>query len=198
MIRTIIFDAGGTLFKGSFTKFVNKVYKFLGIDKKFNPKDEVTFDLDFNRGLISVDDCFRKLFNVHISGSQMDEIKKYWSTTWVLTDEMRDLLVGLKKNYKLVLLSNSDKYNSAKYYERGWYDYFEVIVLSHEVGILKPDTRIYEMTLEKIGMPAEECLFIDDQKRALEPARKLGMKTILFESVGQLKRELVEMGIKLE
>lgn len=197
MIKAIIFDVGGVYLQGSFTDFVNKSYKILGINDTFQTGRELVFDHDYNRGCISVDECFRKYFSVFISDEQMEKIKEIWSTTWVLTEEMRELVRGLKNHgYRLAILSVSDLFNSQKYRERGWYDDFDPVVLSHEEGLLKPERRLYEITLERLGLPANECLFIDNEVDALPPAQALGMETIHFESIEQLKEEFEKRKIK--
>jgi len=53
-------------------------------------------------------------------------------------------------------------------------------VLSAELGLAKPDPRIYQMTLSQLGSPPERALFIDDMARNIEAARKLGMQTLHF------------------
>ncbi len=70
------------------------------------------------------------------------------------------------------------------------------MILSHELGFIKPEKKIYEIALEKTNSNPEECLFIDDQERVLIPAREMGMKTIRFNSIVQLKEELREIEIK--
>ena len=72
----------------------------------------------------------------------MEEIKNIWTSTWVATDEMLDLVKNLKEHYKLAILSNSDLLNAEKFLNNGWYSCLDHLVLSHEVGILKPDKRI--------------------------------------------------------
>ena len=190
MIKAIIFDVGGTYMAGSFIDFVNRSYRVLGIDKTFTTKDEIIFDENLNRGLVSHDESFRKFFGVPISGQQMEEIKNIWMTTWSPTEEMVELVKRLGEKYVLAVLSNSDSLNSEKYAKKGWYSYFDYLILSHETGLLKPDIEIYQMTLDRLKLPAGECLFIDDQEKVLVPARKLGMDTIHFKSVAQLKEEL--------
>lgn len=197
MIKAIIFDVGGTYLQGSFINFVNKSYKLLGIKGVFSADKEVVFDVDYNRGKIGIEKCFRKYFGVPISEEQMNELKKIWMSTWHLNDDMKDLVQKLGKHYRLAVLSNSDPVNSKSYIERGWYDPFEVVVLSHEEGVLKPDIKIYEKVLESLELPAEECVFIDDQEDALAPARALGMKTILYESTDGLENELKKFGITI-
>jgi len=196
MIKAIIFDVGGTYAAGSITTFVNKSYKILNIDKTFSTNEQVIFDANLNKGLISHENCFKKYFNVPISDEQMAEIKKAWTTNWIPTEEMLELVKNLAKSYRLAILSNSDSLNSEKFEKQGCYKYFDPIILSHELAILKPDIKIYDITLEKLNLNANECLFIDDQEKVLVPARELGMDTILFKSLPQLKEELGLRGIK--
>ena len=53
---------------------------------------------------------------------------------------------------------------------------FETVVDSGFVGCRKPEARIYEMTLERLGLPAEACLFVDDLEPNIEGAREAGMQ----------------------
>lgn len=57
-------------------------------------------------------------------------------------------------------------------------DHFDVVVLSDEVGIRKPDPRIFQLTAERLGVPTTSCLFADDSEENLPPARDLGMGVI--------------------
>lgn len=74
-------------------------------------------------------------------------------------------------------------------------DWFDDIVLSGDVKIIKPDRRIYAVLLERIGRPAAECLFIDDSEANIAVAEELGFETILFKSPEQLKDELTARGL---
>ncbi|RPI28710.1 MAG: HAD family phosphatase [Acidobacteria bacterium] len=74
----------------------------------------------------------------------------------------------------------------------GWFD---DILVSGEVGIVKPDPRVYELMLERVGKPAGNCLFIDDSKPNIEVADQLGFQTIHFTSAAQLKEELSRRGL---
>jgi putative hydrolase of the HAD superfamily len=62
---------------------------------------------------------------------------------------------------------------------------FEVVVDSAFVGVRKPDPAIYELTLERLGIGADECVFVDDLEPNCETARALGMLAVRFESPGQ-------------
>jgi HAD superfamily hydrolase (TIGR01509 family) len=195
MIKAIIFDVGGTYMTGNVVNFINSSYQVLGINKKIINSDGVVFNENYNKGLISYQDCFRNFFGVAISEEQMDLIKEIWLNTWAPTEEMLSLINKLKQNYRLAILSNSDLLNSTKYTSLGWYSSFDPLILSHELHILKPDKKIYEIALGQLNLPGNECLFIDDQERVLVPARDLGMDTILYKSIDQLKAELKTRGI---
>lgn len=75
----------------------------------------------------------------------------------------------------------------------GWYDPFDVLILSHELGVIKPDPMIYEIALQKVGDRAERCIFIDDVEGNLPPASKLGMKTIHHKDFNSTINELEKL-----
>ena len=57
-------------------------------------------------------------------------------------------------------------------------EHFDVLVFSDEVGIRKPDPRIFQLTAERLGVPTSACLFADDTEENLPPARALGMGVV--------------------
>jgi len=61
--------------------------------------------------------------------------------------------------------------------------------------VRKPNPKIYEFALAKTGSSPEETIFIDDKQRMLEPARKMGIKTILFISPRKLKEDLISANL---
>lgn len=195
-IQAVILDAGGVYLQGSFVDFVNKSYRVLEIKKTFSTKEEVVFDEELNKGTVSAEECFCKYFGVSMTDKQMKEILRLWKSTWSLQPEMQGLVRRLQDNYTLAILSNSDLVNSQEYSRKGWYDPFKVLVLSHEQGILKPNKRIYEITMEKLGFPAELCVFVDDQEKNLIPARELGMITILYRNLEQMIEDLRKIGVE--
>jgi putative hydrolase of the HAD superfamily len=71
---------------------------------------------------------------------------------------------------------------------------FETVVDSGFVGVRKPEARIYEMTLERLGLPAEACLFVDDLPHNCDGARAAGMAAVHFrdneQAIGEI-RDLV-------
>jgi 2-haloacid dehalogenase len=76
-----------------------------------------------------------------------------------------------------------------------FFDWFEYLVISGEVKLIKPDPRIFELLLSKIGRPAHECVYIDDSAANVSAAGKLGLGAIHFSSAEQLRKELVGLGV---
>jgi 2-haloacid dehalogenase len=76
-----------------------------------------------------------------------------------------------------------------------FFDLFDDMVISGEVGHVKPEPEIFQILLDKIGSPAEECLFIDDSPANIGQAQKLGFATILFQSPQQLESSLRDFNI---
>jgi 2-haloacid dehalogenase len=74
-----------------------------------------------------------------------------------------------------------------------FFNLLDDIILSGEVGQIKPHPEIYEIALERIGRPATECLFIDDSLANIEQARKMGFIVVHFQSPAQLEQELVAL-----
>lgn len=103
-----------------------------------------------------------------------------------------ELMKRLKKaGYPVYGLSNWSSETFPLVREK--YEFFSLlddIILSGEVGAIKPEPEFFEIALRRIGKPAYECLFIDDAPANVEQARKMGFATVLFESPAQLEKEL--------
>lgn len=72
---------------------------------------------------------------------------------------------------------------------------FESILVSGEEGMKKPDERIFQLLLQRIGHAAERCLFIDDSVKNIEAASKLGFDAVLFENPSLLQNALQSRGL---
>ena len=74
--------------------------------------------------------------------------------------------------------------------ERKFEDVFDAMIISAEVGVMKPDARIYHIALEKLGMHPSESVFLDDFPENIEAAREVGMQVIHFIQPEQALKEL--------
>jgi 2-haloacid dehalogenase len=76
-----------------------------------------------------------------------------------------------------------------------FFDWFDLTVISGEIGMVKPNREIFDFLLEKSGRRAEECVFIDDSPANAEAARALGFDAIHFRTPRQLRDDLKERAI---
>jgi putative hydrolase of the HAD superfamily len=79
----------------------------------------------------------------------------------------------------------------------GFLELFDDVVISAEVGLRKPDRRIYELAARRLGVACADALLIDDKRRNTEAAAACGMRSILFSSAEQLRPELRALGYEL-
>ena len=82
--------------------------------------------------------------------------------------------------------------------ERSSSEFFTELILSGEIGIIKPDPRIYEIAAERVGVEVEECLFFDDSPRNVEGARAVGMSAELYDGIAGCKATLSKAGVAFE
>lgn len=108
-----------------------------------------------------------------------------------------DLVEGLARNYRTVLLSNTNALHFEMLRERyPLLRHFHSRVLSYEVGAMKPSPAIYRKAVEEAGCRAEECFFTDDVAEYVEGARRFGIDAVQFTDAAQLEAELRGRGLR--
>ena len=76
-------------------------------------------------------------------------------------------------------------------------DHFDHLVLSYEVGAVKPQARIFEVALEKAAVPAARTAFFDDVPEYVQAARRHGIQARVFSTADQFLRDLDGLGVRL-
>ncbi|MDQ5816065.1 MAG: HAD family phosphatase [Actinomycetota bacterium] len=98
-----------------------------------------------------------------------------------LEEDMLSAVAAIRRaGFKTALLSNS--WGSSLYPRDRLVDLFDAVVISGEVGMRKPDPRIYALALERIQVAPQRCVFVDDHPGHLAAARDLGLMTLLHRS----------------
>jgi epoxide hydrolase-like predicted phosphatase len=103
-----------------------------------------------------------------------------------LNTELMGYFRGLRPRYRTAMLSNS--FVGAREREQrryGFGDMTDLIVYSHEVGMAKPDPRIYQLTCDRLRVRPEQMIFLDDRAEFVEPALEAGIRAILYEDNAQ-------------
>jgi epoxide hydrolase-like predicted phosphatase len=101
---------------------------------------------------------------------------------------------SLRPRFRIGLLSNAWS-ELRKYIEDEWHiaDVFDDMIISAEVGLAKPDPRIYQLAVDRLGVPAEQTVFIDDVLRNVEGARLAGLASIQFQNPSQVQAEIMRL-----
>jgi len=111
----------------------------------------------------------------------IEAIEKTYLDTIALNDGFIDFITQASQRYKLAILSNDSSRWSRYLREKFTLNpFFDVIHISGDLRMQKPDERIFQRTIEKLGCKAEECIYVDDRVGNLEVASRMGMKAILF------------------
>jgi epoxide hydrolase-like predicted phosphatase len=117
-------------------------------------------------------------------------LEQYWSAddvNWRLLDYIR----SLHPRYKVGLLSNAWDDLRQTMHNRWNIDVlFDELIISAEVGMVKPDPRIFHMTIERLGVKPGEAIFIDDILVNVEAARNAGLIAIQFVDTEQTLADL--------
>jgi putative hydrolase of the HAD superfamily len=108
-----------------------------------------------------------------------------------LDTEMHDYLAGLRPAYRTALLSNSaDGARREEQQRYGFEQLVDFIVYSHEVGLAKPDPRIYQLTEERLGVRGEEIVYVDDVGTHVDAARARGWHAVLHRDTAETIRKV--------
>lgn len=184
-IKNIVFDWGGVLIEVTMNRFVENC-KNHGIDlftDEITSTHKIGFFLEYELGNISTDEMrneMRRRASGELSDSEIDSI---WNSMIedIPAEKLR-LLMSLKENYNLYLLSNTNELHWEGSSDRvfsynglGKNDFFKKIFLSHEMHLAKPDAAIFNKVLEEACLKAEETLFIDDSLVNCQAAESVGI-----------------------
>ncbi len=144
------------------------------------------------RGELAVED-FERLLSAALAreGSLVDAeglVATMFADLAIYEDSMTSLVTRAHAaGIRTELLSNS----WGNDYDRSdWHEMFDAVVISGEVGMRKPEPGIFELALDRIGLPAGECVFIDDMAHNIAAAEQAGLAGIVHRTFDQTAREL--------
>lgn len=175
-MKAIVLDMYGVIVKQTGDDFVPYVHRTFP-DK--TPEEIYEPWLRADVGELSSLDVWRIIgFN-----GDLEKIEKDYLDTIELNDGFIDFIKAVKEKYKLAIISN-DSSRWSKYI-REKFDlnkYFDVISISGDLKIEKPDDRIFRLTIDKLGIDAKSCLYVDDREGNLAAAEKVGMNAVMLNS----------------
>lgn len=202
MIKSILFDSGRVLNMSStghwfippkFFEYVNKE-KFLSIEKeKINNAFSNAQKYLFNEKLIKDRKeelkhftNFYKLFSENLPELEIKNVEElakdivYNTSKYVFYDDVKEVIPRLKNKYKMAVVSDAWPSLENVFIDADMKKYFGTIVISTQIGTLKPDLKMYETAIKNLDVSNSEAIFIDDNINNCMGAEKLGIKSILM------------------
>ncbi|MCF7910769.1 HAD family phosphatase [Candidatus Pacearchaeota archaeon] len=208
-IKAILFDIGGVLF------LPKKPVK-----KSKTPGSGVHYSISKKLG-ISVDQWFDSIENFYsdsVKGkiSENRVLEKLSENNQLPKNKIKKLIISVYKNkfqenkelyeqakklkkqgYKIGILSDQWHLSKKAIVPQRYYNFFNPLIISCDVGTRKPETQIFNLALEKLKLNPKEVLFIDNQKWNIKAAKKLGIQTILFKNNKQTIKKLNKLFKKI-
>jgi putative hydrolase of the HAD superfamily len=154
-------------------------------------------EVSFESGRLSTSEVLGRLRQrFKLQGSD-EELALAAADMFTPNHEACALVPHLQGRYRLVLLSNTNDlhYRHFRRQFASTLDCFDALVVSHEVGLRKPDPGIYHHAQQRAGCLAGECLFIDDLPANVEAARACGWQGVVYRRGEDLRRLLHQAGV---
>lgn len=184
VIKAVIFDCFGVLAG----KGYKRIYQEAGGDLA-KDGDFVTAQLHAsNTGEISNAELNRRVAGR--IGKTPDAWHSHVQSQEEPNQELLDYIKTLKTYYKIGMLSNAYFGTAKRKFSPDQLALFDEVIVSAEVGMIKPEPAIYRYAAEKLGVEPTECAYIDDLPPYVEGAKAVGMQALRYEDVPQVKREL--------
>ena len=121
---------------------------------------------------------------------------QFWSADQVNT-ELVEYIRKLRPKYKVGLLSNAwNDLRQGMQQRFGFDGLFDELVISAEVGLAKPDPRIFRLAVARLGVQPEQAIFVDDVLANVEAARLIGLQAIHYRDNSQLFQELERLNVQ--
>jgi haloacid dehalogenase superfamily, subfamily IA, variant 3 with third motif having DD or ED len=201
-------DMGGVLTQKHRLEKVDEMMSLLGLDCSREAFLETYFRLrnEYDRGAIdgaSYWEAVGRSFGVGLDASTIRSLVLVDLQSWFnMRPSMLDFLGGVQSRIKRLVLLSNIHFDGAEYIRTGpgtsWASRFDLLILSCDHLLIKPDAAIYELALEKAGVQASEALFVDDNIENVEGALQVGMNSFQFlgeqEFLSTLERDYFLVG----
>jgi HAD superfamily hydrolase (TIGR01509 family) len=178
MIRGIIFDCFGVLYQGS----IAHLYELV---PEASRAELMNLSLSSDYGYVTRDDFVAQVCS--LTGKTAREIEMIMQSDHIRNTALVTYVRTLRPQYKLALLSNVGRgVIDQLFNDEELHELFDTVVLSSEVGMIKPDPDIYRLTLQRMtGVAPDECIMIDDIPANTDGAEAVGMHGVVFNTTAQ-------------
>ena len=195
-IRAVFFDWGGVIARTEYQAPRQHLAERLGME--YEDIVKIVFDSPSSDrasvGEISAEEHWAEVTKrLRRPASETETIREEFFAGDVIDREIVDYLRSLRSDYFVGLISNA--WPDMRDYITGQKieDAFEHMVISAEVGVMKPEARIYQIALEQAGVSPNEAVFVDDFHENITGCRAVGMHGIHFKNPEQAMNELKQL-----
>lgn len=199
MIKVIYFDLGKVIVNFDYQVALQQLLQVtpLPADEVLQVLTDETLIFGYETGRISTPDFYRTVSRRLKLEVSVEAFKQLWGSMFLPETLISEtFLEDLKRKYRLILLSNTNEIHFEFVREKyAILRHIEEHLLSYLVGSMKPDRRIFELAIEKAGVPAHEIFFTDDRSENIAAAKLAGVEAVQFQSEDQLKLEMNRLGI---
>lgn len=196
MIKALISDLGGVLLRTRTAGSRRALEQRLGLAPHTIEARVFGSDLSLQaqRGEVGEEIMWRALerdLDLPHHGLTVREFRNKFFEEDFIDEELLTLIRRVRPGLKTGLLSNAwDGLREMLHTQIPVSDAFDVIVISAEEKIAKPDPRLYQLALTRLGVQADEAIFLDDLSENVDAARALGLIGIHFQSSEQAQRDI--------
>ncbi|MBI1294870.1 HAD-IA family hydrolase [bacterium] len=199
MIKAIIFDVGGVLIRTEDPLPRRRLEQRLGLSP--GQTEFIVFNSERGRGaqlgqLTSAQLWTNVQDELGLDEAALSRFRDEFFGGDVLDRALIDFIRQLRSRYTTAIISNyMDELPALLRDVHSVDDAFDLIVVSSQEKIMKPDAEIFQRTLDRLNLRPEETIFIDDFAHNVEGARAVGMKAIHFGPGTDLRAELAVEGV---
>lgn len=199
-IKAVIFDWGGVLMDDPTHKVLSYCADKLGVSEQDLYREHMKIEPLIQSGKMTERKHWEKICRkLKVPKSKIPNYSIWYKGLRPAYHEKKTLSFARalkKKGYKLGFLSNAESAGIRWFNDhRKNYSFFDARIISMNVKAVKPQKKIYQMMLKRLKARPEEAVFIDDRIRNVKGGENAGIRSILFKSPGQLKKELKKLGV---
>ena len=197
-IEVLLFDLGGVLVEFSGVRDVAPLLRAEETESQILERwSRCPHTAAYCRGLMTREDFaerFIRDWGLDLPPDQFLQEFRSWSKC--LLPGAKELLASLRPRFRLAALSNSNELHwERNAHDLGVNDLFEVAISSHEVGLSKPDPRIFEVALGRLGAAPDAVMFFDDVHANVLAASRLGIRAFQVDGVEGVRERLFREGL---
>lgn len=195
-IKALIWDWEGVLLLSKDGSISTSVAKRLGVPQE---KLRMFFHGDFNdrvdRGECSQQDYWHHVLDtLQLPRSYVSRFTDFLHQDMYVDQELLERIRQYREKYKTALLSNFSDILRPLLETRWQVDgAFDEIIISWEAKCIKPEPEIFQLTIDRLGCSAQECVLIDDRMVNIDGARQFGMHAVYFENRTQALSEIEDL-----